>query len=111
MSLGKMRSMINIYGTVSQKDAEGFVTKEDQLLLSTRAYKEDRHGSETWKNRASFTTATVLFQFRKPPFLEITTEQIIVCKNVRYNIISVEDIRERGMFVEVLAETITGSKG
>jgi hypothetical protein len=34
-----------------------------------------------------------------------------VCKGEKYNILSVEDIREKGMYVEVLAEKVTGSKG
>ena len=111
MSFGKMNVVIEIYKEKSIKDAEGFVTKEDQVLTSMRAYKENRHGSEAWKNRASFSEASSLFRFRKPRGLELTTELTIRCNNERYNIFSVEDIKERGMYVEVLAEKVTGSKG
>ncbi|GLB61737.1 head-tail adaptor protein [Cytobacillus sp. NCCP-133] len=111
MSLGKMNVRIDIFKEESSKDEEGFVIQEEQLLTSTRAYKENRHGSEAWKNRASFSEASSLFRFRKPRELEVTTDLIIGCKEERYNILSVEDIKERGMYVEVLAEKITGSKG
>ncbi|QSX09540.1 head-tail adaptor protein [Alkalibacter rhizosphaerae] len=111
MSYGMMRSEIEIYSTVPSKDAEGFATKEDQLFFITKAYKEEQRGSEAWKNRAAFSTATTLFRFRKPPEVEILTEYLLVCKGVRYNILSVEDVRDKGMYVEVLAERVTGSKG
>ena len=113
MSFGMMQTFVEIYSTNSVKDEEGFVTKEEVLLLKTRAYKENRHGNEAWKNRASFTTATALFRFRKPPVIDISTTHVLVCKGKgeKYNILSVEDIREKGMYVEVLAEKVTGSKG
>ena len=111
MSFGKMQSFIQIYTTTSIKDEEGFMTQEEQLVVTLRAYKEHRRGSEAWKNRASFTTATVLFRFRKPPHVQVTTEHLLVCQDERYNILSVEDIREKGMYIEVLAEKVEGSKG
>ena len=111
MSFGKMQSFIEIWTTQIIKDEEGFATTEEQLLTKIRAYKESRSGSEAWKNRASFTTATVLFRFRKPPSLAITTAHLIICKDERYNILSVEDIREKGMYIEVLAEKVEASKG
>lgn len=111
MSLGKMNSFIEIYEEVSIRDTEGFVTKQEILVTSMRAYKENQHGSEAWKNRASFSEASSLFRFRKPRGIEITTDLIIVCKDERYNILSVEDIKERGMYMEVLAQRIAGSKG
>lgn len=111
MSFGKMQSLIDIYEEVSIKDDEGFSTKENQFLIKVRAYKEERHGTEVWKNRASFTQATTMFIFRKPPNINVTTEQFIVCKGIKYNIVSVEDIRDKGMYIEVLAEKIIKSKG
>ncbi|KHF41448.1 phage head closure protein [Halalkalibacter okhensis] len=111
MSFGKMRTMIDIIQTQSIKDEDGFTTEEELTLASTRAYKEDRHGNEAWKNRASFSTATSLFRFRKPHDINVTTALKVVCRGERYNILSVEDLKERGMYLEVLAEKIVGSKG
>ena len=54
MSFGKMRTFVDIISTNPVKDSEGFAEKGDVILASVRAYKEDRHGSETWANRAAF---------------------------------------------------------
>ena len=104
ISFGKMNTFIDIINTVTIKDEEGFAKKGDNILASVRAYKEDRHGSERWTNMASFSTATCLFRFRKIPGLEVITEMLIVCEDGRYQILSVEDVRNRGMYIEVLAE-------
>lgn len=101
-----MNTFIDIISTVPIKDKEGFSIKGDNILAIVRAYKEDRHGSERWMNMASFSTASCLFRFRKIPGLEINTEMVIVCDDGRYQILSVEDVRSRGMYVEVLAEKI-----
>ncbi|MTI80822.1 MAG: head-tail adaptor protein [Firmicutes bacterium] len=111
MSFGKMNTFIEIIKAEPIKDAEGFITEGEHIITSIRAYKEDRHGSEAWKNRASFSTATSLFRFRKIPDINITTELFIVCSDERYNILSVEDVKEKGMYIEVLAEKVSGSKG
>ena len=106
MSFGKMNTFIEIISTVPVKDEEGFVTKGDNILASVRAYKEDRHGSERWTNMASFSNATSLFRFRKISGLKITTEMVIVCDDGRYQSLSVEDVRGRGMYIEILAEKL-----
>lgn len=111
MSFGKMRTLIDIIQTQSIKDKDGFATEQESVIASIRAYKEDRHGNEAWKNRASFSTATSLFRFRQPHDIKITTFLKIVCNGERYNILSVEDLKERGMYIEVLAEKIVSSKG
>ena len=111
MGLGKINTFIDIILVERIKDDEGFSKVNDNILATIRAYKEERHGNETWKNRASFSQATTMFQFRKLPNISITTEHFIVCKGTKYNIVSVEDIRDKGMYMEVLAEKIIGSKG
>ena len=102
MSYGKMNNQIDIISTAPVKDADGFVTTGDNVLASVRAYKEDRHGNERWAN-------TALFHFRKIPGVEITTSFFIVCDDDRYRIVSAEDVRGRGMYIEVLAEKQEGT--
>lgn len=101
-----MNTFIDIISTIPIKDEDGFATKGDNILASVRAYKEDWHGSERWTNMASFSTASSLFRFRKISGLKVTTEMIIVCEDGRYQILSVEDVRGRGMYVEVLTEKL-----
>ncbi len=111
MSFGKMNTFIDIISTEPVKDAEGFVSHGDNLMVSVRAYKEERHGNEAWKNRASFSTASALFRFRKIPGVQIETDMVIVCDTGRYNIVSVEDVKGKGMYIEALAEKIEPSEG
>lgn len=99
-----MNTFVDIVSTHPVKDSEGFAIKDGTVLASIWAYKEDRHGSESWANRAAFSKASALFRFRKIPGLEITTAHVLVCADGRYNIVSVEDIKGRGMYIEVLAE-------
>ena len=110
MGFGKMRTFVDIISVKPVKDSEGFTEKGDVILASVRAYKEDRHGSEKWANRAVFSQASALFRFRKIPNLEVTTDLVLVCSDGRYNIISVEDVKGRGMYIEVFAEKVKSSK-
>lgn len=104
-----MNTQIDIISTAPVKDADGFVINGDHVVASVRAYKEDRHGNERWANMAAFSEATAIFRFRKIPSVEITTSLFIICGHEQYRIISAEDIRGRGMYVEVLAEKQEGT--
>ena len=111
MSFGKMNVRISIAEETIVKDAEGFATKTDNILVSLHAYREGRHGSQKWVNRAAFSEATDLFCFRKIPRLTVTTEHVILCDGERYEITSVEDVKGRGMYLEVLAKRIEATHG
>ena len=102
-----MHFFIRIVAQSTLRDAEGFTQTVDTVLASVRALKEERHGNEVWKNRAAFSEATCLFRFRVIPNLTITASHVIVCDNVRYRILSIEDVRGRGMYLECLADRIT----
>ena len=111
MSFGKMNALISIAIETIVKDAEGFTTKTDNTLASLHAYREGRHGSQKWVNRAAFSEATDLFCFRTIPGLTVTTEHVILCDGERYEITSVEDVKGRGMYLEVLAKRIEATHG
>jgi len=109
LSYGKMNALIDIISTVPVKDPEGFVTEGDHILASVRAYKEDRHGNERWASMAAFSEATVLFRFRTIPGIPVTSELVIACADGRYEIINVENVKGRGMYIEVLAKKVMPS--
>lgn len=109
MSYGKMNTFIDIIEKVTTKDPEGFRTEVDNIVASVRAYREGRHGNEKWANRASFSEATDLFRFRRIPNVSITTAMVVVNKDGRFEITSVEDVKGRGMYIEVLAEEVVPS--
>ena len=109
MSFGKMNTFIDLIEKVTTKDSEGFSTEVDNIAASIRAYREGRHGTEIWANRATFSEATDLFRFRCIPGVTITTAMLIACENGRFEITSVEDVRGRGMYTEVLAKEVKPS--
>lgn len=109
MSFGKMNSFIDIISIENVIDEEGFSEKVENVVASVRAYKEDRHGTQKWANMAAFSEATTLFKFRKIPNVDITTKLYILHEGIRYDIISVENVRDRGMYIEVMTKKIEPS--
>ena len=113
MSYGKMNTLIRIVSTTPIKDAAGFVTTSDTVVASVRAYKEVRNTSAKWERiigNAAFSTVTALFRFRRIPGVAVNTTFFIADADGRYNIVSCEDVRGRGMYIEALAEKTDGSK-
>ena len=111
MSYGKVNGFIKILKKIKTKDSDGFIVESTEVLHSIRAYREGRHGNETWANRASFTSATDLFRFRIIPKFEVTTSMIIECDGSLFDIYSVEDVKGRGMYIEVLAKKVEPING
>lgn len=111
MSYGMMNGFADIIEVRHVKDSEGFSSTVDEVLASVRIYREGRHGSQRWANLATFSEATDLFRFRCIPDLTVTTDHVIVCGGDRYDIVSVEDVKGRGMYVEVLAKRSEATNG
>lgn len=109
MSFGKMNTFIDLIETQSVKDEEGFSVEKDVVITSLRSYREGRHGTEKWANRMVFSDATDFFCFRCIPGLTVTTDMIIVCEAGRFEITSVEDVKGRGMYIEVLGKKVEKS--
>ena len=109
MSFGKMNTFIDIIEKITVKDSDGFKAETDNILASVRAYREGRHGSEKWANRAIFSEATDLFRFRCIPNVAVTTAMVIVCNGGRFEITSVENVKGRRMYLEVLAKEVKPS--
>ena len=109
MSFGKMNKSIEITQKQVVTDSEGFQSETNVVVAKARAYREGRHGSEKWANRAVFSEATDLFRFRTIPHLQVTTEMRILCDEAVFEITSVEDVKGRGMYVEVLTKEVEPS--
>ena len=106
MSFGKMNSFVEIVQKSIDTDNEGFKTETLKTVAKVRAYREGRHGSEKWANRATFSTATDLFRFRCIPNTDVTTDMMILCNNRKFEITSVENVKGRNMYLEVLAKEV-----
>ena len=109
MSFGKMNSFIEIVKKSIDTDNEGFKTEILKTVAKVRAYREGRHGSEKWANRAAFSTATDLFRFRYIPNTDVTTDMLVLCNNRKFEISSVENVKGRNMYIEVLAKEVKPS--
>lgn len=109
MSFGKMNTFIDIIEKRNIIDSEGFSTETDIVVASVRAYREGRHGSEKWANCAQFSEATDLFRFRCIPGVTVTTAMVVVNDGGRFEITSVENVKGRGMYIEVLAKEVKPS--
>jgi head-tail adaptor len=109
MGFGKMNLQIQLIATAPTKDPEGFVTHGDTVLATVRAYYEPKNSTEKWSNMAQFADATALFRFRKIPGVTVDATLYISCAHGRFNIINAEDVRGRGMYVEVIAREVVGS--
>lgn len=109
MSFGKMNTQIQITKKQVTLDDEGFQTETDVVVATVRAYREGRHGSEKWANRAAFSEATDLFCFRTIPGVKISTDMRLFCDGTVFEITSVEDVKGRGMYIEALAKEVQPS--
>lgn len=107
MSFGKLNSFINIISTEPVKDAEGFVNHGDIILASVRAYFEQKNSTEKWRSMSQSSEVNALFRLRCIPGIELNNRHVIVCKGKRYNIYSVENIKGRAMYTEVLAKEVS----
>ena len=109
MSFGKLNTFIEIVSATPTKDAEGFTTTGDTVIANVRAYFEPKNSTERWRNNAVFAEATALFRFRVIPGVKIETSHFILCGGERYNILSVEDVRQKGMYIEAFAKAVIGN--
>lgn len=111
MSFGKMNGFADIIRQIPTKDKAGFTITEDHVLASVRVYQEGRHGSTRWANLAAFSTATDLFRFRSIPGVEIKEGDFVVTASCRFEITSVEDVKSRQLYTEVLAKKVVAING
>lgn len=109
MSFGKMNTQIQITQKEVTLDDEGFQAESDVVVAEVRAYREGRHGSEKWANRTAFSEATDLFRFRTIPGVRISTDMRLFCDGSVFEITSVEDVKGRGMYIEVLCKEVQPS--
>ncbi|MBH5299852.1 head-tail adaptor protein [Corynebacterium silvaticum] len=98
--IGSMREHIDLIVPVVVRDKAGFTTTNDRIVATVRAYRETRHATAAWVNRAAYTNATVLFRIRTMPGLDVTEAMEIATHDGRFVIDTVEVI---GRYVEILA--------
>ena len=111
MGLGLMNKNAQLCILQNTIDSEGFSGRSVVVLENIRVLVEAKHGSERWANLAAFSAATDLFRFRKIPNIIVDTKHYIMFNGFKYDILSVEDVKGRNMYVEVLAKKVEASNG
>lgn len=111
MGLGLMNKPAQLCEKTFVIDSEGFSSQRVAVLANIRVFVEGRHGSERWANLAAFSEATELFRFRRIPNVKVTTKQYIIFNDEEYDILSIEDVKGRNMYIEVLAKKVVASNG
>ena len=101
-----MKTFVDLIEKQKVKDLDGFVIETDVILASFRAYYEPIHGSEKWVNRTQLFEATALFRFRSIPNIKITTDMVLICEYGRFEITSLEDVKGKDMYIEVMAKVV-----
>ena len=101
MSYGKMTVPIILNRIRYTKDKDGFAMAREEPVASVRAYFEPRNATEKWTNSAVLKEASALFRFRYIPAVKIDSSMVIDCLGERYNVVSVENVRQKNMYCEV----------
>ena len=111
MSLGLMNKKAQLCAKANIIDSEGFFRPNVAVLAEIRVFVEEKHGSERWANLAAFSEATHIFRFRKIPNLDVTTKHYLIYNGEEYNILFVENVKGRNMYVEAMAKKVVSSNG
>ena len=61
--------------------------------------------------KEAFSEATDLFRFRRIPYFHFSTDYVLVFNGERFTPLSVEDVKGRGMYIEVLAKKVVSTSG
>ena len=110
MSIGDLNTPIQILRLRFGRDRDGFQTVSDDIIACVRAKVEVRNATEKWSNRAVLREASAVFTFRRIPHIDIATDMVIVCGADRYNIVSVENVRGRNLYTQVVARLESEAK-
>lgn len=106
MKLGNFDTPITILETRYKKDSEGFASPINVPIACVRACVEVKNTSEKWANNAMLQDVSALFRIRYIPNRVITTDMLIECHLGKFNIASIENIRGRNMYIEILAKKV-----
>ena len=111
MSIGFMNKKATLFVKERTSDKEGFTGFTEKTVANMRVYVEGRHGSQKWANLAAFSEASELFRFRRIPGVEVTTGMFIRYNDHVFDITSVENVKGRNMYIEVLASRVEETNG
>lgn len=104
-SIGKFDKDIAIYNTKEVEVGGGCLEIEiDDIFVSCKAYIRNQSSSEVFKLSTRLEKQQTLF---KIPYVEgLEKSMILVYKNCNYNIISIDNIEEDNIFIDLICEKV-----
>lgn len=99
-----MTERISVIKEAVTYDSDGFGSSADQTVCVIWAAVDYRHGSVQWRNRAEFSSATVLFTVRYRD--DIEPGFFVIHKGKKYSIESVENVANRAAYTELLCSEV-----
>lgn len=82
-------------------DDEGFRLTKERLLDTVPITVEHKAATEKWINNALLSDASAVVRLRYPSFC-ISTKTALIIGEKRYNILSVENVRDRNRWLELV---------
>lgn len=106
INAGKYNKLISIYSTEVVKDAQGFQSQEQTLVLQTYAAVKTTRGMTLIKNNTDFEKAYTNFTIRYP-VTEINRDMVIQFRGKTYTIEYLNNIDEANIELEIQAKEVT----
>lgn len=106
INAGKYNKKITIYSETEVKDSEGFITVQQQEVLTTFASVKTTKGFTLIVNDTDFEKAYTNFTIRYP-ITEITRDMIIIFRNKVYTIEYLNNVDEADIELEMQCKEVT----
>jgi len=110
VSFGKMTTPVVLIGLGEYSIGDdGSAVDNPYNIKRTFAYMEQRNFGKRWINLAEWTEASVMFRLCFDPSLvldDIRRVQVDKPSGKTYKVLSIENVRGRSMYIEILAELI-----
>lgn len=103
---GKFNKKIEILGTNTIKDKDGFKSDEEYVVLSTYAQIKTTRGYTLIQNDSDFEKAYTNFTIRYPKYVSITRDMFIKYNSKKYTIEYLNDIDEKHIELEIQSKVV-----
>ena len=103
---GKYNKRIVIYSVVNRDDADGFPTKEEEIVLKAYANAKTTKGFTLIANNSDFEKAYTRFVIRYPKTL-ITRDMLVRFNNKTYTIEYLNNVDEASIELELQCKEVT----
>lgn len=105
--ISDMKTLIRIVEPIYGKDTDGFQTVSEKTVAEIPCRMEVKNATEKWTLRSDLKDATAIMTFRCIPCVTVTRFMLVYVGDDAYDIINVENIRNRGMYTQIIVRLHT----